>query len=71
MEDSAEQMEQLKHYIKGLKKGLDKSIVATPTTREDLERFANSCGGSGTLVAMQMAIQYGYQMALESVEEKF
>ena len=66
MENSTREIELLKNYIIGMKKGLDKSLVATPTTREDLERFA----GSGTFVAVQMAIQFGYKMALESVEEK-
>lgn len=70
MENSTEQLENLQNYIKGLKKGLDRSIVATPKTREDLENFTNACGGSGTLVAMQMAIQFGYEMALETIEEK-
>ena len=63
-------MDKLKQYIKKEMKTLDRSIVATPTNREHLENFTNACGGSGTLVAMQMAIQFGYQMALESIERE-
>jgi len=61
-------MDKLKEYIKKEMKTLDRSIVATPTNREHLESFSSACGGSGTLVAMQMAIQFGYQMALENIE---
>ena len=45
-------------------------IVATPDSREYLEEFAQSNGGSADFILMQMAIQYGYKMALENVEEQ-
>ena len=61
-------MNKLKQYIKKEMKTLDRSLVATPTNRQDLESFSSACGGSGTLIAMQMAIQFGYQMALENIE---
>lgn len=48
---------------------LDKYIVATPEDRDYLERFADSNGGSADLILMQMAIQFGYKMALENVKE--
>ena len=48
---------------------LDRYIVATPEDRDYLERFADSNGGSADLILMQMAIQFGYKMALENVKE--
>ena len=60
-------MKNIKEFIETELKGLDRSIVATPKNRQDLEAFAGACGGSGTMVAMQMAIQFGYTMALENL----
>jgi len=50
-------------------KRLQGGIVATPNSREDLESFARSNQGSMDLVLMQMAIQFGYKIALENVQE--
>ncbi len=50
-------------------KRLQAGIVATPNSREDLESFARSNQGSMDLVLMQMAIQFGYKMALENLQE--
>ena len=50
-------------------KRLQSGIVATPDSREDLESFARSNQGSMDLVLMQMAIQFGYKMALENLQE--
>ena len=47
---------------------LDRGIVATPRTREDLELMAKSNQGSSDMLLMQMAIQYGYKLALENLE---
>jgi len=63
-------MKDIKEFIKTELKSMERSIVATPKNREDLESFANACGGSGTLVAVQMAIQLGYKMALENLSEE-
>lgn len=63
-------MESIKEYLEQESSKIDRSIVATPESREDLEAFATACGGSGTLVMMQMAIQFGYKMALNAVEYK-
>ena len=63
-------MESIKEYLEQEANKIDRSIVATPESREDLEAFATACGGSGTLVMMQMAIQFGYKMALDAVEYK-
>lgn len=48
---------------------LDKGFVATPESREQLENFAGGCG-QGSLVLMQMSIQYGYKLALENLKTK-
>lgn len=50
-------------------KRLQGGIVATPNSREDLESFARSNQGSMDIVLMQMAIQFGYKIALENVQE--
>ena len=48
---------------------LDRYIVATPENRDYLESFAKANNGSADLILMQMAIQFGYKMALEDVQE--
>ena len=62
-------MQQVKEYIDNQLKTLDRGFVATPATAEDLEAFARANGGSMDIVLMQMAIQYGYRLALENVAE--
>lgn len=52
-------------------KMLERGIIATPNSREDLEAFAKANRGSMDIVLMQMAIQYGYKIALEDVKEEF
>ena len=51
-------------------KMLDRGIVATPNTREDLEAFAKSNNGSMDILLMQMAMNFGYKMAIENVQEE-
>ena len=62
-------MSELKKYLKEQYKMLDRGIVATPDSREYLEGFANANGGSADLLLMQMAMNFGYKIALENVEE--
>ena len=62
-------MSELKNYLEEQFKMLDRGIVATPNSREYLESFANSNGGSADLLLMQLAMNYGYKIALENVEE--
>jgi hypothetical protein len=62
-------MNELKNYLQEQFKMLDRGIVATPNSREYLESFANSNGGSADLLLMQLAMNYGYKIALENVEE--
>ena len=49
---------------------LDRGIVATPNSREDLEAFAKSNQGSMDILLMQMAMNFGYKMALENVQQQ-
>ena len=51
-------------------KMLSRGIVATPNTREDLEAFAKANNGSMDILLMQMAINFGYKIALENVQEQ-
>ena len=51
-------------------KMLSRGIVATPNSREDLEQFAKANNGSMDILLMQMAINFGYKIALENVQEE-
>ena len=46
---------------------LDRSIVATPETRENLDAFAKGNQGCMDFVLTQMAVQYGYKLALQEI----
>ena len=61
----------IQSYIKEEMRKLDKGIVATPKDREYLESFAQANNGSSDLLLMQMAIQFGYKLALKNVQFKF
>lgn len=62
-------MENLQEFVTGRFNELDRSIIATPASRESLEAFAKSNQGSMDILLMQMAINYGYKMAMEDVQE--
>ena len=49
---------------------LDRSIVATPKTRENLDAFAKANQGSMDFVLTQMAVQYGYILALKNIQDE-
>ena len=59
---------EINKYIETELSKLDKGFVATPEDRDYLERFAQANGGSADLILMQMAIQYGYKIALENLK---
>jgi ribulose 1,5-bisphosphate synthetase/thiazole synthase len=61
---------EINKYIKTEMAKLDRGIVATPENREQLENFAGGCG-QGSLILMQMAMQYGYKVALENLQIKY
>jgi hypothetical protein len=60
-------IENLKNFIKQEKDILQKGIVSTYETRDDLEKFAKSNNGSMDILLMQMSINFGYKMALENI----
>ena len=60
----------MKDYIKSELAMLDRGIVATPRTREDLELMAKTNNGSSDILLMQMAINYGYKLALENLQNE-
>ena len=61
---------QLKQFITDESYKLERGIVATPKTRQNLESFADANHGSNDFLLMQMAIQFGYKIALENLEEE-
>jgi hypothetical protein len=61
--------EDLKVFIEVELKSLERGIVATPNTREDLEEFAKANHGSNDTLLTQMAIQFGYKLGLETLSE--
>jgi hypothetical protein len=62
-------MKDLKGYLTTELSSMDRGIVATPDTREYLESFAKANNGSMDILLMQMAINYGYKIAMENVQE--
>lgn len=63
-------MENLQEFVQARFNELERGIVATPASRENLEAFAKSNQGSMDILLMQMAINFGYKMALENVQEQ-
>ena len=58
----------MKEFIKSELAMLDRGIVATPRTRDDLMSFAKANNGCSDVLLTQMAINYGYKLALENLE---
>ena len=58
----------IEDYIKDEMNKLDRGIVATPEDRDYLEAFANANNGSNDILLMQMAMNYGYKLALKNLE---
>jgi hypothetical protein len=63
-------MNKVQDYIQEEMRKLDKGIIATPKDRDYLESFAKANNGSMDLLLMQMAIQFGYKMALENIQNE-
>ena len=61
----------IQDYIDEEMKRLDRGIVATPVNREYLESFAKANNGSMDILLMQMAINFGYKIALENIEDVY
>lgn len=62
-------MEKILEFIDSRMSELDRGLVATPNSRENLESFASANHGVMDFILMQMAIQYGYKMAMEDITE--
>ena len=63
-------MNKVTDYINKELKKMDRHIVATPETREFLESFSQANQGSMDMVLTQMAVNYGYKIALENVADE-
>jgi hypothetical protein len=63
-------MENLQEFLVGEFNMLSRGIVATPNSREDLEAFAKANQGSMDILLMQMAMNFGYRLALENFQEQ-
>jgi len=62
-------MNAIQKFISTKQKMLDRGIVATPT--EDLlQAFANANNGTNDFLLMQMAKNFGYQLALDHLTEE-
>ena len=62
-------MKELSNYVAGELAKLDRGIVATPSSWEKLEKFAEANHGSNDMLLMQMAVNFGYKLALENMDE--
>lgn len=62
-------MEKIMEFVHLRMKQLNKNLIATPDSIEHLESFAKANNGSMDMLLMQMAIQYGYKMAMEDITE--
>ena len=60
---------ELKEIISKELNKLDRSIVATPRSRENLESFSNANHGRNDVLLTQMAIQFGYKLAMDTILE--
>lgn len=58
---------ELKEIISKELNKLNRSIVATPKSRENLESFAKANQGSSDVLLTQMAIQFGYKLAMDNI----
>jgi len=59
----------IKEYLHDQIHMVNRSIVATPETRADLDAFSNANYGSNDMLLTQMAVNYGYKIALENILE--
>ena len=62
---------EINKYIKTELAKLDRGIVATPSDRERLELFVKANNGANDFLLMQMAINFGYKIALENLQTEY
>ena len=61
--------EKIKDFVESELKMLDRGIVATPN-EDYLLQFTEANNGSNDYLLMQMAKNYGYQLALLNIKDK-
>ena len=61
---------QLQDYINKEMSKLDRGIVATPKSREYLDAFALANQGCNDILLTQLAVNYGYSIALENIADE-
>ena len=62
-------MDNVKEFARTELKNLDRGWVATPECREHLDSFAKANQGCSDFVLTQMAVNYGYKIAMENILE--
>lgn len=63
-------IDKIKEYITAEQNKLERSIIATPASMEELDAFCKANNGSNDVVLQHMAIQFGYKMAMQAIEHK-
>jgi hypothetical protein len=59
----------IQQWLNDQQQMLDRGIVATPT-EEQLENFTSANFGVNDLLLMQLAKNYGYQLALDNLQNE-
>ena len=59
----------IQRWLNDQQQMLDRGIVATPTEKY-LESFAKANNGSMDLLLMQLSKNYGYQLALDNLQNQ-
>jgi hypothetical protein len=63
-------MKNMKEFIQTELSKLDRSIVATPNSFEDLQSFASANNGSMDVLLMHQAMQFGMKLALQYIVDE-
>ena len=62
-------MNPIQEWLNNQQEMLDRGIVATPT-EDYLESFTKANNGTNDLLLMQLAKNYGYQLALDNLQNE-
>ena len=63
-------MKNMKEFIQTELAKLDRGIVATPNSFEDLQSFAQANNGSMDILLMHQAMQFGMKLALQYIVDE-
>jgi len=63
-------MKNMKKFIATELSKLDRGIVATPNSFEDLQSFAKANNGSMDILLMHQAMQFGMKLALQYIADE-